>query len=436
MRKLLLTLTALSLLLLAAHFLRYGEWGLCAAVVSFMGLTFSRLAWIRWIVIAVLAGGVIVWVDTGMDLINMRLAVGQPWGRLGLIIGSIAIVTAVTGSMMLTENGQKHFNHDTELAVPLAIIFMLTTLTLALARQMASVPILLVDRFFPDWGWLQILLLGLYATWVGKKMLLAGKTSRIRSRLWGFFSLVFFAQLMLGLVGVQEMLMTGKLHLPVPALIVAGPLYRGAGYFMLVLFGITVLVVGPAWCSYLCYIGAWDDFLCKSRWKKKPKKLPSWLSLGRLYMLVLVVAGAIILRWWGNSFVAITSASILGLVGVGIMAGYSSRRGMMLHCTAYCPIGIISNLLGKINLWRLRIDHSCHQCGACSKACRYGALYRKHLEQKKPGLNCTLCGDCISNCKDDYIRYHFPGLTPHAAHRAFVVMVISLHAAFLGIARM
>jgi polyferredoxin len=436
MKKLSLVLVSLSILLLAAHFLRYGEWGLCVATVGLIALTLSRLAWVRWVVITVLASGVMVWADIGMNLINMRLSLGQPWGRLGLIIGGVAVLTAVAGSMMLTEKCRNHFNRDTQLEVPLAIVFMLTTLTLALARQMASLPILLIDRFFPGWGWLQILLLGLYATWIGKKMLLANKTSLIRSKIWGFFSLVFFAQLILGLGGVQEMLMTGKLHLPVPALIVAGPLYRGGGYFMLILFSITVLLVGPAWCSYLCYIGAWDDYLCK-RLKKRPKKLPSWLGQSRLYTLVLVVAAAIILRWWGNSpGVAVASASIFGLVGIGIMAGLSSHRGMMVHCTAYCPIGIISNLLGKINPWRLRIDHDCNQCGACTKACRYGALYMKNLEQRKPGLNCTLCGDCISRCKDNYIRYHFPGLTPHVAGRAFVVMVISLHAAFLGVARM
>ena len=436
MRKLLLTFTALGLLLLAAHFLRYGELGLCVAIVSLIALAFYRLAWVRWIVIAVLAIGVVVWADTGMTLINMRIALGQPWSRLGLIIGSVAVLTAVAGSLLLTDNGRNHFNRDIEFAAPLAIIFVLTTLTLILARQMASLPILLADRFFPGWGWLQILLLGIYATWVGKKMLDTAKTSLIRSKIWGFFSLVFFIQLILGLVGIQEMLMTGKLHLPVPALIVAGPLYRGGGFFMLVLFGITVLLVGPAWCSYLCYIGAWDDYLCK-RWKKKPKKLPPWLGQGRLYTLVFVVAAAVTFRWWGSSpGVAVAAASVFGLVGVGIMAGLSARQGMMVHCTAYCPIGIISNLLGKINPWRLRIDHDCNQCGACSKTCRYGALYMKHLEKSKPGINCTLCGDCISSCKDNYIRYYFPGLTALAARRAFLVMVVSLHAAFLGVARM
>jgi hypothetical protein len=40
---------------------------------------------------------------------------------------------------------------------------------------------------------------------------------------WTFFSVVFFAQLVLGLAGMPSMLMTGELHAPVPALILAGP---------------------------------------------------------------------------------------------------------------------------------------------------------------------------------------------------------------------
>ncbi|UCH20113.1 MAG: 4Fe-4S binding protein [Deltaproteobacteria bacterium] len=436
MKKLAITLAVLSLLLLSAHFLRYGQWGLCFSIASFVALVFYRQAWLRWVLIVVLSVGVIVWADTWLNLVKIRMAFGQPWSRLSLIVGSVTALTAIAASLLLTERVRTFFNRDTQLAVPLAIIFGLTVLTLSFARHMASLPILLVDRFFPGWGWLQILLLGLYATWVGKKMIGNDTTSRLRPKIWGFFSLIFFAQLILGLAGVQEMLMTGKLHLPVPALIVGGPLYRGSGFFMLILFTVTVLLVGPAWCSYLCYIGAWDDYLCR-RWKKRPKNLPSWLSHGRVYTLILVVATAIALRLWGNSAgVAVASAAIFGLVGVGVMAGFSSRRGMMVHCTAYCPIGVISNLMGKINPWRLRIDRDCNQCGACSKVCRYGALDMKNIEQRKPGLTCTLCGDCIASCKDSYIRYHFPGLDPSVARQAFLVVCITLHAAFLGVARM
>ena len=436
MKKLMLIFVILSLLLLAAHFLRFGNWDVCLAITALAGLMFYRLAWVRCVLIAVLTFAILVWADTGLNLIRIRLVANQPWLRLSLIIGAVTTLTICSASMLLMDKSKVFFNRDAYFGIPLSVIFLLTTLTLGLTRHMASLPILLADRFLPGSGWLEIFFIGLYATWVGKKMISTDKTSLIRSKIWGFFSFVFFAQLILGLVGIQEMLMTGKLHLPVPALIVAGPLYRGSGLFMLILFTVTVLLVGPAWCSYLCYIGAWDDYLC-NRKKKRPNNLPSWLNQGRIYMLILVVAAAVALRIWGvSSWVAVASALIFGIIGIGIMVGLSTRWRMMVHCTAYCPMGIISNLMGKINPWRLRINPDCNQCGACTSACRYNALLKKNIEQNKPGITCTLCGDCIAGCKDRYISYHFPGLAPLAARKAFLVMCITLHAVFLGVARM
>jgi polyferredoxin len=71
--------------------------------------------------------------------------------------------------------------------------------------------------------------------------------------------------------------MTGELHLPIPALILAGPVYRGEGLFMPVLYTVTILLVGPAWCSWLCYIGAWDDFAARRR-KGGSRPVPGWAT--------------------------------------------------------------------------------------------------------------------------------------------------------------
>ncbi len=175
MKRLMLISVILSLLLLSAHFLRFGNWGICAANISLAVLMYYRLAWVRWVLIAVLAFGIFVWADTGMDLVKIRLAGSQPWIRLSLIIGCVAGVTICSVSMLLTDKSKTFFNRDPEFEIPLAVIFLLTALTLGIARHMAGLPILLADRFFPGWGWLQIFLLGLYATWVGKKCWLAIK---------------------------------------------------------------------------------------------------------------------------------------------------------------------------------------------------------------------------------------------------------------------
>lgn len=54
--------------------------------------------------------------------------------------------------------------------------------------------------------------------------------------------------------------MGGKLHLPIPAMILSGPLYRAELSFMNILFISTIVLSGPAWCSYLCYFGASDNY--------------------------------------------------------------------------------------------------------------------------------------------------------------------------------
>jgi len=140
---------------------------------------------------------------------------------------------------------------------PLAWTFGLTAGLLVWARQASPLPVLLADRYLPGSGFAEILVLAVYASCVVRIILKAPRTARIRSRIWALFSLVFFGQLVLGLAGMERMLMTGDLHLPVPALILAGPVYRGHGLFMPILYGSTVLLVGPAWCSFLCYIGSW-----------------------------------------------------------------------------------------------------------------------------------------------------------------------------------
>jgi len=57
------------------------------------------------------------------------------------------------------------------------------------------------------------------------------------------------------------------------------------------------------------------------------------------------------------------------------------------------------------------------------------------IKKRRPGGSCTLCGDCLSNCKDHWIEYSFLGMGPDRARTIFVVFVVVLHAVFLGVAR-
>ena len=117
---------------------------------------------------------------------------------------------------------------------------------LSIVQVMPKNPLLIGERLFPYGGWIQVILAMLYGGWLCYKMQDRQERPKWRKRAWLLFSIVFFGQLALGIFADPIFLMTGKLHLPIPAVILAGPLYRFDGLFMPILFISTLLLSGPA----------------------------------------------------------------------------------------------------------------------------------------------------------------------------------------------
>ncbi len=403
----------------------------CAAAP---GLLLIRRAWVPLVGRILLLVAALVWVETTLGLVAARQALGEPWLRMALILGTVALLSAVSALAFRTQSLRRRFSGALASGSSSAAAFLVVTGSLAVVQLLVENPMLLLERFLPGGGWLEILALGVYAAWLTEKMLDPDRQPIWRRRAWLLFSSVFFGQLLLGLAGLERLLMTGELHLPVPALIAAGPLFRGDGLFMPILFGATVLLVGPAWCSHLCYIGAWDQVAAAGR--KRPRRLPSWTGRLRVALLLVVVIGAVGLRLAGvSAMVAGLLAAGFGLVGVAVMVSWSRRAGVMTHCVVFCPLGLLANLLGKLSLFRLRIRSECTGCLKCSAACRFGALSKNDIEHRRPGLTCSLCGDCVGRCEDRQIDYEIPVLGGLPARAGFVALVCAVHAAFLGVAR-
>ena len=241
--------------------------------------------------------------------------------------------------------------------------------------------------------------------------------SRWRKRTWLLFTLVFFAQLILGIGVDPRFLLNGELHFPIPDLIVGGAVYRWQLGFMPLLFLVTVLISGGAWCHQLCYFGALDALAAGEN--PTPNQLNSSTRQRlRFGILVLFILTALGLRLAGvSSLWATLSAGAVGLLGVGIILFGSYRRKRMVHCSLYCPLGTLVSYLKSVSPWRFRITNRCTHCLMCSRHCPYGALTPSDIEQGKPGRSCTLCGDCLPHCPHQALGYSFPGLKPATAQR-------------------
>lgn len=314
-------------------------------------------------------------------------------------------------------------------AAALTAVGLLATVQLTSPR-----PVLLAERFLSGAGWLEIAALSLYAGWLAGKLADVDRSAVWRRRMWTVFSFVFFAQLVLGLLVDRHFLMTGSLHLPVPAMIVAGPIYRGAGLFMPIVFVVSLLLVGPAWCSYLCYLGSWDLQAAGAR--PRPRLLPRWRHGARLVVLTALVTGALALRLLHAPAAVAAAAGLgFGVAGVAIMLLLSRRAGAMVHCLVWCPIGLLATGIGRLSPFRIRLAAGCDGCNVCRLDCRYDALRPEDVARRRPGLSCTLCGDCLRSCAHSSVELRFPGLSPRSAHALFVTLVTALHAVFMGVAR-
>lgn len=434
-----LFLPIFSSILLAAHFSRIQQDWMALLALIFPFILLIKRKWIIRIYQIYLVFGGIIWIERLIFLRGVRISEERPWIRLVIILGVVVLITLLSAFLLQNRKLWRVYQFEQKAetipSLPSLFAFLLTASLLTIAHFQVDFPILLLERFLPGSFGIEIFALSLYAALITEKMLNPANTPKIRGRIWLFFSIVFFAQFFLGIAGFEKFLMTGELHLPIPTLIIAGPLFRGHSFFMLILFSVTAILAGSAWCSHLCYIGSWDNLA--SRTLKKPRSLPAWWRYLRYGIFILIILSALLFRFLRLSSSAATGIAIIyGLVGLGIMLFISQRNGVMTHCTIYCPIGLAADILGRVPPFRIRFNSSCDDCGACQYSCRYHALEQEDIQRRKPGLSCTLCGDCLSACPKDALQYKFLGLSPHAARMVFITLIVSFHAVFLGIARL
>lgn len=313
------------------------------------------------------------------------------------------------------------------------IVFISTFILLSFVQVKVERPMLLAERFAGGAGWIEILFIALYGGFVAYMMQDPSNVPFWRKLTWTTFSAVFFLQLFIGLAGEEKFLMSGKLHLPVPMMIIGGPLYRGELSVMTILFLSTVVLTGPAWCSQFCYFGAFDNVAAGGRPSKGRIKNKAAI---KTTILALVIIMALLLRWLKVPVLTATLiAAGFGVTGILVMIMFSYKQNKMFHCALYCPVGTLVNVFRYVNPFRMYIDKSCTLCNRCTSFCKYDSLDITNIKNGKPGPGCTLCGDCLAGCHHDSIKYKFLNINPEKARNLYLILTITLHASCLALAR-
>jgi hypothetical protein len=112
MNTLLLTAPGLSLVLLSAHFYRAGSGPLMLACLLLAALLAWPRAWVARLVQVCLLAGAAEWVWTLLGDVQQRIAFGQPWLRLALILAAVTGLTAASALVFRQPGLRQRFGLD------------------------------------------------------------------------------------------------------------------------------------------------------------------------------------------------------------------------------------------------------------------------------------------------------------------------------------
>lgn len=219
----------------------------------------------------------------------------------------------------------------------------------------------------------------------------------------------------------------------------------------LVALGIVLLtlVVGRAWCGWLCPLGTLLDVFSIRRNRNSFRPPETWrvvkyvllliiLSMALFGSLALLIFDPLTILYRGFTLAilpavdqAVTTiisalyaipylsgalftfdrwirpallpssplyyreAFVFGAILVGvILLNYLAPR---FWCRYLCPLGGLLGWISRISLFRRQVDADCSQCGACERACPTGTIDPQRGYISDPA-ECTQCLDCFQSC--------------------------------------
>ena len=118
MKNLVLLAPIVTVLLLAAHFVRAQAWVPLGLSLALPALLLWRS---RWAALAVQCGlllGAIEWLRTLLALVSARIALGQPYARMVIIIGLVVTVTLLSATVFWLPAIRRRYGASLDLATP------------------------------------------------------------------------------------------------------------------------------------------------------------------------------------------------------------------------------------------------------------------------------------------------------------------------------
>ncbi len=259
------------------------------------------------------------------------------------------------------------------------------------------------------------------------------------------------AVLFAGLLTLMLLDFTGTLHvwLGWMAKVQFLPAVLALNVGVIVFLVLLTLVFGRVYCSVICPLGVFQDFVSWLAGKRKKNRFRhsravNWLRYGMLALFVIALVAGV------NAFVALIApysaygrmvSALVQPIYIGInnlLAQLAERmdsytfytfdvwmkslpvlivavvtflvlvvlawRGGRTWCNTICPVGTVLGFLSRFSWLKPVIDtDKCNGCGLCERNCKASCINSR--EHAIDYSRCVACMDCIDKCKRGAIKY-------------------------------
>ncbi len=201
-------------------------------------------------------------------------------------------------------------------------------------------------------------------------------------------------------------------------------LYPSVAYkvWAFVFFAVLAVVGNKLICGWICPFGALQELIyhLPILRKLKKRKVPFVVSNTvrcTLFIVVLlllfdVVGGrkGFVIYHYMNPFnlfnFDIETVWVGATIVVALVVSFGFYRPF---CQFVCPFGLLSWLLERVSIFRVKIDRSrCTNCGACVSVCPLDAA-KDRVAGKILPADCFSCARCLNVCPTDAIHYGLAG---------------------------
>lgn len=233
-----------------------------------------------------------------------------------------------------------------------------------------------------------------------------------------------------------------------------------AGSALSLILLLSSLVVGRAWCGWLCPLGTLLELFSFSKWKKRRKPLSeNWRAVKYVLLITTLLAAVFsnltllfldpitiairtlvgvvypavdrVLYWLEGVFIQVPVFSsavshfdqwlrpavfptspapvkypwvfgitFLLLIGLNLFAE-------RFWCRYLCPLGALLGLGAKSSLIKRRVSETCTHCRLCERRCPTGTIRSDRAFESDPS-ECTLCMNCFSTCSNSGLEFTLP----------------------------